>query len=150
MRNVVNETSPPFDEYCLSRAASSAAERGWPSTESARGPVVTSVRPSWPSNVHSPITEVGGIPLILSVGAATTLASRVLPPSSLGIDWSSMMVAATPDDDGVMALASVARIPSSPTDSVDGSAGKLVTALLGGLTPLTRKPAFASLASCSG
>jgi hypothetical protein len=44
----------------------------------------------------------------------------------------------------------VARIVSSPTDRVEGSAAKLVTALLGGLTPLTRKPALASFASCSG
>ena len=61
-----------------------------------------------------------------------------------------MMVDATPFDGALMASASVARTASSPTERVDGSAGKLVTALLGGLTSLTRKPALARLASCSG
>lgn len=95
-------------------------------------------------------TELGGIALIRFSSAATTLLSRLLPPSSLGIDWSSMMVAATPADAVTMVSARVARMESSPTDKVEGSAGKLVTGLLGGLTSLTRKPALASLASCSG
>ena len=47
-------------------------------------------------------------------------------------------------------LASAARVPSSPTDSVDGSAGKLVTSLFGDLLPSARKPALASSASWSG
>ncbi|CNV59274.1 Uncharacterised protein [Mycobacterium tuberculosis] len=119
-------------------------------TGSANGPAGTSVRPSRPSNVHSPTTELGGIALIRFSSAATTLLSRLLPPSSLGIDWSSMMVAATPADAVTMVSARVARMESSPTDKVEGSAGKLVTGLLGGLTSLTRKPALASLASCSG
>src|SRR5262249_57797723 len=79
-----------------------------------------------------------------------TVASRLFPPSSVGIDWSSMIVVAIGLDGPAMASASAARVPSSPTDKVDGSAAKLVTTLLGGLTPLTRKPALANFASCSG
>ena len=60
-----------------------------------------------------------------------------------------MIVAATPLDGDAMASARVARIASSPTDSVAGNAAKFVTGLLGGWTPLTRKPALASFASCS-
>ena len=56
-------------------------------------------------------------------------------------------MAAGPLDGVVTVFASVARIESSPTDSVDGSAAKLVTSLLGGLTPSTRKPALANSAS---
>src|SRR5947209_1111116 len=153
MRSVVNDTAPPADEYCLSSAPASAAERNWPLvglTGSPSGPLGTSGRPSWPSNVHSPTAAVAGNDLILSCSAPITLASRDFPPSSAGIDWSSMMVAASPLDGAAIASASVARIASSPTDRVEGSAAKLVTGLLGGLTPLTRKPALASLASCSG
>lgn len=42
------------------------------------------------------------------------------------------MIAAGPFDGAVTLFASVARMESSPTDSVDGSAAKLVTSLLGG------------------
>ena len=54
-----------------------------------------------------------------------------------------MMVAATTVDGVAMVSASVARIPLSPTDSVLGSAGKLVTGLLGGhevLSALREQP----------
>src|ERR1700761_3206521 len=147
IRSVVNDTPPPPDGYCLSSAAAKAAERGWPLTGSDNGPLATSERPSWPSKVHRPITEVGGRALILSCNTPITLANRVFPPSWPGIDWSSMMVAATPLDGLAIASARVARVASSPTDSVDGSDGKLVTGLSGGLTPLTRNPALDSLAS---
>src|ERR1700731_912711 len=150
MRSVVNETAPPGDEYCFSSAAVSAAERGWPLTGSPSGPPVTSERPSWPSKVHSPTAAVGGNDLILSCSAPITLASRDFPPSSVGIDWSSRMVAASPLDGANMASASVARFASSPTDRGPGSAAKLVTGLLGGLIPFTRNPALANRASCSG
>src|SRR6201995_2629469 len=150
IRSVVNDTAPPDDACCLSSAAVNASDRGLPSTSSDSGPAFTSDRPSLPSNVQSPITEVGGSALIRSLSAPTTLPSLVLPPSSVVIDCSSMMIAAGPFDGVVTVLANVARIASSPTDSVDGSAGNLVTSLLGGLTPSTRKPAFANSASCPG
>ena len=60
-----------------------------------------------------------------------------------------MMIAAGAFDGVDTVLARVARIASSPTDSVDGSAANLVTSLLGGLTPSARKPALASSDSWS-
>jgi hypothetical protein len=103
-----------------------------------------------PSNVHSPTTAFDGNAPMRLVSAATTLASRVLPPSSVVIDWSSMTMTAGAVAGAVSMSARVARIESSPTDRVDGSAGKLATVLLGGLTPAARKPALASAASWSG
>ena len=60
-----------------------------------------------------------------------------------------MMIAAGALDGADRVFAKVARTASSPTDSVDGSVGKPVTSLLGGLAPSTRKPALDSSASWS-
>src|SRR6185503_18648486 len=126
---VVNDTAPPADEYWRSSAAATAAERGWPSTGSDSGPAVTSDRPSVPSKVQRPTDEFGGNAASRAVSAAITLASRVLPPSSVGIDWSSMIVTAGLVTGAATALASVARAALSPTDTGAASSAGAATEL---------------------
>ena len=61
-----------------------------------------------------------------------------------------MIVTAGLSTGAVNALASVARIELSPTDSGADTDAKLVTSLRGGVAPSVRKPALASSESCSG
>ena len=95
MRSVVNDTAPPLLAHLLVQvgwsAPPSAAGRR-PDRRAAR--CATSERPATPSNVHSPTADVGGSACSRAFSAATTLASRDLPPSSVFIDWSSMIVTA--------------------------------------------------------
>ena len=80
----------------------------------------------------------------------TTFPIRVLVPSAVGIDWSSMIVTAGFPTGAASELASVARIVVSPTDNGAETGAKLVTSLCGVVPPSVRKPSLASSASCSG
>lgn len=94
--------------------------------------------------------ELGGIVLIWFLSVVMILLSWLLLFLLLGIDWLSMMVVVILVDVVIMVFVRVVCMELLFIDKVEGSVGKLVMGLFGGLMLLIWKLVLVSLVSCLG
>lgn len=139
-----------FEEYCLFNVVVKVVGWGWLLIGLVNGLVGIFVWFLWLLNVYSLMIELGGIVLIWFLSVVMILLSWLLLFLLLGIDWLSMMVVVILVDVVIMVFVRVVCMELLFIDKVEGSVGKLVMGLFGGLMLLIWKLVLVSLVSCLG